>query len=125
MKRRVEYRDVEQFVRRSFEAHDRTLGPDTCVVAEFGQVDPDEISHFLESFSRKFAIRTPKIRNLRKHLAASWGQRGFQFGDVVRAISRTPEMSIPTLPLAKLHEIAEVGVWPTEFVRVPEGVDQD
>ena len=113
---------VRAFVSASFDCPDQSLTKETLLFERFGRADPDEFSHFLTSFSRRFEVKTPRIVDARKYLDHAVRRHGLRLGDIVRVLTRRAAIIATEISLEELCAIARSGVWPSRYIEVANGV---
>ncbi len=92
------------------------IDPDVSLVAMLNAIDRDEFVDFLDGFSRRFKIETPRIVDAKAYLGVLWKARGPKLLDVSRMATRIPEIRVEDITLRELAEISESGKWPLRHV---------
>lgn len=91
------------------------LRPDRKLIDLFN--DTDDLDFVLDLVTRKFKVKKPTMRGTAlEHLQEILSRRRFHASDVLRLLTRKPEMDIGALTIGELCEIVENKEWPDRFV---------
>ena len=105
---------MKRFVTTYFDEPAKIITNDTRLFETFGRNDPDEFSHFLEEFTKRFLVDRPKVENLQKYKDAL--RKRDPFGGWFMFWRHAPIIQVDEITFAELCKIAAEGHWPVKYV---------